>query len=267
MKLNISFFGLMMYMSAMGATVLQPISMKSRSMSKQLIRIHDADIGLNSSIYCRTLTTAEQCNYPVTGTNERCCAWLVGYMSAPTGGTCIWPGDADFISAPEGNGICQFTEPHYSGCTTNDDWNVGWGSCPTYLPKSPVDEDDMVNGNFCATDGACSGCPCACSGHVDCHAYTRHLHSSCSSNPLHNSDGPPPGYSGYSEAKAACEADPLCGGFQDRSCNWQRDTDDDFFLCPVMAEWHHSSTSCVYEKRYDAPRPTASPTCDSWSGC
>merc|ERR1719170_6228 len=78
-------------------------------------------------------------------------------------------------------------------------------------------------------------------GHAGCHAYTQVLHSSCSSNPLHNSNGPPPGYSDYSEAKAACERDPLCGGFQDRSCNFVRDTEDDFFLCPVPV-WSSSSS-------------------------
>lgn len=269
MKLNLCFFGLMTYMSAMGASVLQPISIKSKSMPKQLIRTRTRGTrdGLNSSTYCRTLITEEQCHYPVNALNYHCCLW--------TAGECYWPGDVD--SVPDGdNGICQFTEPHYAECPTieNENWNGGYGSCDTYNPESAyryIDYDFPNNGHYCLEDGACSACPCACSGHVDCHAYTQVLRSSCSSNPLHNSDGPPPGYSGYSEAKAACEADPLCGGFQDRSCNFVRDTADDFFLCPVMDEWRSSSSSCVYEKRYDAPRrtlyPTPPPTCDSWSGC
>lgn len=248
MKLNLFFFGLMMYMSAMGASVLQPISIKSKTMPKQLLRTRGSNHGLNSSIYYRTLTTEEQCNYPVTSENLHCCVWTAGECSSESQ-------------------ICQFTEPRYAECpiSENENWDFGYGNCESYNPGPDT------NGYWCLDDGACSACPCACSAHVDCHAYTQVLRSSCSSNPLHNSNGPPPGYSDYSEAKAACEADPLCGGFQDRSCNFVRDVEDDFFLCPVMDEWPSSSSSCVYEKRYDAPRrtlyPTPSPTCDSWSGC
>jgi len=248
MKLNLCFFGLMTCMSAIGASVLQPISINSKTMPKQLLRTRNPEHGLNSSIYCLTLTTEEQCNYPLTTSNQHCCMWTEGECHSSTN-------------------LCHFTEPHYAECpiSENENWDFGWGNCETYNPGPDS------NGGWCLDDGACSACPCACSGHVDCHAYTQVLRSSCSSNPLHNSDGPPTGYSDYSEAKAACEADPLCGGFQDRSCNFVRDTADDFFLCPVMDEWRSSSSSCVYEKRYDAPRrtlrPTPSPTCNSWSGC
>merc|ERR1712025_450179 len=86
---------------------------------------------------------------------------------------------------------------------------------------------------------------------VSCgNAFTQITHSSCSANalyPLVNTRG----YANIGEAEAACEADLLCGGFQDRNCNGQRDGDDDFFLCPVMDEWNNSSSSCVYEKHHD----------------
>jgi len=238
-------------------------------MPRQLIRTRtrSPDDGLNSSTYCPTLTTEEQCDYPVTGSNDHCCVWT------PRG--CYWHGDLNGIVGFD-NAICQFTEPRYAGCPIienpqYDYWDDDYPSCDAYHPEYDTQNLYYHDAYFCWLDGACRACPCACSGHVDCHAYTQVLRSSCSSNPLHNSDGPPPGYSGYSEAKAACEADPLCGGFQDRSCNFVRDTEDDFFLCPVMDEWRSSSSSCVYEKRYDAPRrtlhPTPAPTCDSWSGC
>jgi len=257
MKLNLCFFGLMTYMSAIGASVLQPISVKSKSLPRQLIRTRTRDPanGLNSSIYCRTLTTEEQCDYPVTGSNDHCCLW--------TAGECYWHGDVDGIFGFPENDLCQFTEPRYAECpiieNTPDYWDADYGGCDTYHPEYDFALQDPYYSNayFCLEDRACSACPCACSGHAGCHAYTQVLHSSCSSNPLHNSNGPPPGYSDYSEAKAACERDPLCGGFQDRSCNFVRDTEDDFFLCPVpvwsssSSKWRFSSTSCVYEKRYD----------------
>jgi hypothetical protein len=177
-----------------------------------------------------------------------------------TAGECYWHGDVDRIFGFPEDLLCQFTEPRYAECPIienpqYDYWDADYGSCDTYHPEFDFTLQDPYypNAYFCRLDGACRACPCACSGHVDCHAYTQVLRSSCSSNPLHNSDGPPPGYSGYAEAKAACEADPLCGGFQDRSCNFVRDTEDDFFLCPVMDEWRSSSSSCVYEKRSAVP--------------
>merc|ERR1712115_178905 len=55
-------------------------------------------------------------------------------------------------------------------------------------------------------------------------AYTEHVYSSCSADPLYqlNRDVGR-GYDNYYTAVAACELDPLCGGFQDRSCNGQRE--------------------------------------------
>jgi len=83
-------------------------------------------------------------------------------------------------------------------------------------------------------------------------------HKSCSANPLEGT--PINTFANRDEALEACNNNPQCRGFQDRSCDgvFQRGGDD-YFLCGARDTWADSTTSCIIST------PTPSPTYyDPW---
>lgn len=81
---------------------------------------------------------------------------------------------------------------------------------PTTPPPTPVSVEYNVRNNF----------------------------TSCSATRLSRTE-----YSSIAEASSACDANPECGGFYDRSCNGPP-----YQLCPQQAEWRVSSSSCVFSQ-------------------
>merc|ERR1711937_250596 len=81
---------------------------------------------------------------------------------------------------------------------------------PTTPPPTPVSVEYNVHNNF----------------------------TSCSATRLSRTE-----YSSIAEASSACDANPECGGFYDRSCNGPP-----YQLCPQQVEWRVSSSSCVFSQ-------------------